>query len=76
MARHVMAFLFSLVANVGRWQSVPALSQRRSSAGVAALEGNLYCVGGSDGSSVLSSAEKFDPRRLRWETIASMNSRR
>lgn len=34
---------------IGKWQSVPALSQRRSSTGLASLDGNLYCVGGSDG---------------------------
>lgn len=34
---------------VGRWTPVPNMTSRRSSCGVAALDGSLYCIGGNDG---------------------------
>ncbi len=61
---------------MGKWMPVPAMSSRRSSSGVAGLDGYLYCVGGNDGTMCLSSGEKFNPRRNVWEPIASMHSRR
>nr|CAI5856197.1 unnamed protein product [Callosobruchus analis] len=33
----------------GTWNPVPSMSSRRSSCGVAALNGHLYCIGGNDG---------------------------
>ena len=38
---------------MGRWLSVPSMTSRRSSCGVAALDGVLYCVGGNDGTMCL-----------------------
>lgn len=32
----------------GKWYAVPSMSSRRSSCGVAALNGNLYCIGGEN----------------------------
>ena len=61
---------------MGKWMSVPSMSNRRSSAGVAALDGFLFCVGGNDGTMCLQTGEKFNPRRNVWEPIASMHSRR
>ena len=48
----------------------------RSSAGVAALDGFLFCIGGNDGTMCLQTGEKFNPRRNVWEPIATMHSRR
>ena len=61
---------------MGKWMSVSSMSTRRSSAGVAPLEGFLYCIGGNDGTMCLQTGEKFNPRRNVWEPIASMHSRR
>ena len=43
---------------------------------VAVLEGKLYAVGGEDGSSKLSSVERYDPATNKWEAVAPMGSRR
>jgi kelch-like protein 17 (actinfilin) len=61
---------------VGRWAPLPSMSSRRSSCGVAALDGALYCVGGNDGTMCMASAERFNPRRNAWEPVAGMHSRR
>ncbi len=41
---------------IGKWMAVPALASRRSSCGVAAVEGMLYCVGGNDGTMCLGTS--------------------
>ena len=61
---------------MGKWMSVPSMSNRRSSAGVASLDGFLFCIGGNDGTMCLQTGEKFNPRRNVWEPIATMHSRR
>lgn len=49
---------------------------RRSSAGVAVLEGMLYVAGGNDGTSCLNSVERYNPKTNTWESVAPMNIRR
>lgn len=49
---------------------------RRSSAGVAVLDGMLYVAGGNDGTSCLNSVERFNPKTNTWEGVAPMNIRR
>lgn len=49
---------------------------RRSSAGVAVLEGALYVAGGNDGTSCLNSVERYSPKAGAWESVAPMNIRR
>lgn len=49
---------------------------RRSSAGVAVLDGMLYVAGGNDGTSCLNSVERFNPKTNTWEGVAAMNIRR
>lgn len=49
---------------------------RRSSAGVAVLEGMLYVAGGNDGTSCLNSVERYNPKSNTWESVAPMNIRR
>ena len=46
-----------------KWTSVAPMSSRRSSVGVAVLNGRLYAVGGYDGVArqCLNSVEKYDP---------------
>lgn len=55
---------------------MPSMGSRRSSCGVAALDGYLYCIGGSDGTMCLLSGEKYNLRACAWEPIAPMHSRR
>ena len=38
---------------MGKWMAVPSLASRRSSCGVTAQDGYLYCVGGNDGTMCL-----------------------
>ena len=61
---------------MGRWETVPAMSSRRSSCGVASMGEYLYCVGGNDGTMCLQTGERFCPRRNTWEPVANMHSRR
>ena len=52
------------------WQPVANMSTRRSSAGAAELEGELYVVGGNDGFNALSSVEKLVNNK--WEPVTSL----
>lgn len=52
------------------------MEARRSTLGVAVLNSCIYAVGGFDGSTGLSSAEKYDPAIQEWRMIASMSTRR
>ena len=49
-----------------KWQQVSSMAYRRLGAGVAALNGCLYAVGGSDGNVPLASVERsvFSPSVL------------
>uniref|UniRef100_A0A2K5KZR4 Kelch like family member 17 n=1 Tax=Cercocebus atys TaxID=9531 RepID=A0A2K5KZR4_CERAT len=61
---------------VNAWSSVASMLSRRSSAGVAVLEGALYVAGGNDGTSCLNSVERYSPKAGAWESVAPMNIRR
>lgn len=57
----------------GRWRSGPPLAFPRHHAGVAALDGALYVVGGRGATDYsLAYNERFDPRTGRWETLAPL----
>uniref|UniRef100_A0A8C5BQ96 BTB domain-containing protein n=1 Tax=Gadus morhua TaxID=8049 RepID=A0A8C5BQ96_GADMO len=58
------------------WTAIANMLSRRSSAGVAVLEGLLYVAGGNDGTSCLNSVERFNPKTNSWEGVAPMNIRR
>ncbi len=47
------------------WMPVPPMAIQRSRVGVAVLNGNLYAIGGFDGSVRLNDVEKFDPLSCR-----------
>uniref|UniRef100_A0A2K6MUP0 Kelch like family member 17 n=1 Tax=Rhinopithecus bieti TaxID=61621 RepID=A0A2K6MUP0_RHIBE len=61
---------------VNAWSPVASMLSRRSSAGVAVLEGALYVAGGNDGTSCLNSVERYSPKAGAWESVAPMNIRR
>lgn len=58
------------------WTAIANMLSRRSSAGVAVLDGMLYVAGGNDGTSCLNSVERFNPKTNTWEGVAAMNIRR
>ena len=58
------------------WTAIANMLSRRSSAGVAVLDGMLYVAGGNDGTSCLNSVERFNPKTNTWEGVAPMNIRR
>lgn len=43
---------------------------------VVETEGYLYAIGGNDGSSSLSTVERYDPRHNKWMLVTSMTLRR
>ena len=48
-------------AQEGSWTAVASMSTGRNGLGVGVLEGKLYALGGTDGSSRLSSVQAYDP---------------
>jgi hypothetical protein len=46
----------------------------RSCLAAAVIDGLLYAIGGFDGSSTLSSGERYDPAANAWSPIASMGT--
>ena len=64
------------VSAEARWKPIAATGSKRQQFGAAVLGGRLYALGGSDGSSQLSSCEMYDPAKARWEPIAAMGSKR
>lgn len=63
-------------SQVNAWTPVASMLSRRSSAGVAVLDGVLYVAGGNDGTSCLNSVERYSPKAGSWESVAPMNIRR
>jgi len=45
----------------------------RNGAGVGVLYGEMYVVGGSNGSNLLRSVEKYSPRTGVWTPIADLH---
>lgn len=58
------------------WSSCESMDARRSTLGVAVLNGCIYAVGGFDGSTGLNTAEMFDPQTGKWRQIGTMSTRR
>ena len=61
------------------WEAVANMGEQRICASVAALNGSLYAVGGSDGTRgtvLLSSMERYDPDTNKWEAMANMGTER
>ena len=44
--------------------------------GICAYDGLIYCVGGYDGASCLSSVERYDPLTAMWTSCPAMNTKR
>lgn len=59
-----------------RWGSLAPTSQRRSRAGVVALNRLIFAVGGYNGTKDLSSGEFYDPTTNKWTSIKHMGTKR
>ncbi len=56
------------------WTRCPPMQEGRSGCGVAELGGLIYAVGGINGAGeTVCTAECFDPRTQRWQTIQAMH---
>uniref|UniRef100_A0A672G8Z1 Kelch-like family member 17 n=1 Tax=Salarias fasciatus TaxID=181472 RepID=A0A672G8Z1_SALFA len=67
---------FRSTESCNTWTAIANMLSRRSSAGVAVLDGMLYVAGGNDGTSCLNSVERFNPKTNTWEGVSPMNIRR
>lgn len=56
------------------WETLPPMLDARYAAAAAVLGGQLYIVGGADGSQCLRSAERFDPATNSWYRLPPMLS--
>ena len=76
--RSRLASCEALDPRVGWWEAIPPMPAPRSSAGVAALRGCLYVVGGSGESEqeMHAGTTVFSPAAGRWETRAPMSNAR
>ena len=61
-------------ATTDSWTAGEPMPNRRSGHGVEALKGRLYVFGGEDSrdNSVLSEAERYDPRTDTWESLTDL----
>nr|XP_039255032.1 kelch-like protein 20 [Styela clava] len=55
------------------WEYLSSLKTPRRGHSVAAVNGSLYCIGGSNGRQDLNSVEKLDPTVGKWATVASLH---
>lgn len=66
--------IFSPVTN--SWSPIVAMTSRRSGVGLAVVNGQLYAVGGFDGTAYLKTIEVYDPESNQWRLCGCMNYRR
>ena len=59
-----------------QWYPVEPLKKRRSDAGVALLNKDIYVVGGLDGHTVHKSVEVFNSKTGKWKFIPPMKQKR
>eukprot|EP00795_Rhopilema_esculentum_P013098 gene13098-3885_t len=59
-----------------KWYNSADMHSRRCRAGVAVLNGLIYCVGGFNGSLRVRTVDCYDPRKDEWRPVASMEARR
>ncbi|CAK8685790.1 unnamed protein product [Clavelina lepadiformis] len=57
-----------------KWESnLPSMGEKRSLFASALLNGLVYCAGGYNRSSRLSSCESYNPEERKWSSIRNMN---
>lgn len=56
-----------------QWTQLASLTMARNRVGVGVLDGSIYAVGGSHGSTHHDTVEKYDPETNRWSFVAPMS---
>jgi len=65
--------VFAYDFHTRRWSRLPSMHSRREHVGEAVVGGRLYVLGGRAPQSLaVDTAERFDPREGRWETLPPM----
>jgi serine/threonine-protein kinase PknK len=65
--------VFAYDLRTRRWSRLPSMHSRREHVGEAVLDGRLYVLGGrGTQSQAVDTAERFDPRTGKWETLPRM----
>uniref|UniRef100_U3FZE4 Kelch-like ECH-associated protein 1 n=1 Tax=Micrurus fulvius TaxID=8637 RepID=U3FZE4_MICFL len=59
-----------------RWSPCAPMSVARNRIGVGVIDGMIYAVGGSFGSTHHNSVERYEPERDEWQSVAPMLTRR
>ncbi len=59
-----------------QWTPITPMGTKRSCLGACSLEGLMFCCGGYDGASCLSSVERLDPLTGVWTSCPAMSTRR
>ena len=57
------------------WTNGLSMATSRSCLGIAVLHNLLYAIGGYDGTTCLSSVERYDPLSNQWTSVAKMNGK-
>lgn len=68
----ILSVLIISIYSCREWCKAPNMTVSRIVPGVAALNGNIYVVGGEHGSNSLACGECYDPQENQWKQIASM----
>jgi hypothetical protein len=65
--------VFAYDFHTHRWSRLPSMHTRREHVGEAVLDGKLYVLGGrAPQSQAVDTAERFNPRTGKWETLPRM----
>jgi hypothetical protein len=59
-----------------QWTPITPMGTKRSCLGACSLDGLMFCCGGYDGASCLSSVERLDPLTGVWTSCPAMSTRR
>ena len=72
----ISAEVFDPIKNI--WNFISNMSCKRSSVGVASLDGHVYAIGGYCGDSrqCLDSVERYNPKDNKWKIVENMSVRR
>ncbi len=76
----VLMFILSSIptfaSGANTWTTKASMSTARGDHQVAVVDGKIYAIGGSSGSSYLNSVEEYDPATNKWITKAPMPTAR
>ena len=54
------------------WETMRGMGSKRGAPGCCVVDGQIYIVGGSDGSDMLSTCEVYEPRTNSWRTVCPL----